>query len=140
MLTDFWPGEDRAVSRSLAALEFGGETLLAEEGLSLLLSSQWKSIEVQSSIHMVILEPGVLPWVRVEYLCNRSYRGEEGVKVILDLGGERPPRFGITLPLVPVGTHFLGSIEGTQGGFDLLSNFQLKGFQNVFSNHKQDSP
>ncbi len=40
MLTHFWPGDDRAVSRSLAAREFGGEILLAEEGLSLLLSSR----------------------------------------------------------------------------------------------------
>lgn len=35
MLTHFWPGDDREVSRFLAAREFGGEILLAEEGLSL---------------------------------------------------------------------------------------------------------
>lgn len=35
MLTHFWPGDERAISRSEAAREFGGEVLLAEEGLSL---------------------------------------------------------------------------------------------------------
>jgi len=33
MLTHFWPGNDREKSRSEAAAEFGGEILLADEGL-----------------------------------------------------------------------------------------------------------
>jgi len=33
MLTHFWPGNDRALSRTEAAAEFGGEILLADEGL-----------------------------------------------------------------------------------------------------------
>ncbi len=38
MLTHFWPGDDREVSRSEAAREFRGELLIAEEGLTLSLS------------------------------------------------------------------------------------------------------
>ncbi|MDQ3475805.1 MAG: MBL fold metallo-hydrolase, partial [Actinomycetota bacterium] len=33
MLTHFWPGNDREQSRAEAATEFGGEILLADEGL-----------------------------------------------------------------------------------------------------------
>jgi len=33
LLTHFWPGDDRAVSRSEAAREFSGELVVAEEGL-----------------------------------------------------------------------------------------------------------
>jgi ribonuclease BN (tRNA processing enzyme) len=35
MLTHFWPGDDRSISRTEAAREFRGEILLADEGLSL---------------------------------------------------------------------------------------------------------
>ncbi|MGA7924069.1 MAG: MBL fold metallo-hydrolase [Thermoplasmata archaeon] len=38
MLTHFWPGDDREVSRSLAAREFAGKITIAEESLSLTLS------------------------------------------------------------------------------------------------------
>ncbi|MGH3505707.1 MAG: MBL fold metallo-hydrolase [Nocardioidaceae bacterium] len=37
MLTHFWPGNDRELSRAQARQEFGGEVLLAEEGLTVAL-------------------------------------------------------------------------------------------------------
>jgi len=40
MLTHFWPGNDREQSRAEAAAEFGGEILLAAEGLVVPLGTQ----------------------------------------------------------------------------------------------------
>ncbi|MER6815883.1 hypothetical protein ABT299_42000 [Spirillospora sp. NPDC000708] len=37
MLTHFWPGNDRAASAAAARAEFGGDVLIAEEGLSVTL-------------------------------------------------------------------------------------------------------
>jgi ribonuclease BN (tRNA processing enzyme) len=37
LLTHFWPGSDRAVSAAQARAEFGGEVIVADEGLTIAL-------------------------------------------------------------------------------------------------------